>query len=218
MILFLCDNHFGTHGGRLIAESLKDSGTRVHLVEDDFDKPLGSKLWAQTDLLVLHLIAATSGNPLPCDALCEEVLAYLRCGKPVLLLHGASAAFWHKDWWRTNTGLRWVRKDDPDGSAASWHPVRPFRLKRSKTPHPLATRLVPIDFPSDEIYIELEQTRPIWTLMQVTTDEGTYPQACLSQTQWGGAVGCYLPGHAPLLVSLPQNTHNVREFVNWLRQ
>lgn len=213
MILFLSDNHFGKRGGRVIADALKADNVSVHFVEDDFTRPLGEEIWAKTSLLALHMIADTCGNPLPCDALCDEVLAYLQAGKPLLLLHGSSAAFWHKDWWRPNVGLRWVRNNDPDGVAASWHPVRPFRVERSKTRHPLAARLEPVDLPTDEIYIELEQVSPIWTLLQVKTEEGTYPQAYLSQTQWGGAVACYLPGHNPDVVALPANMHNVRELI-----
>lgn len=213
MILFLCDNHYGQHGGRAIAETLQREQTELHLIEDDFSKPLGTEVWQKTSLLALHMIADTCGNALPCDALCEEVLAYLQTGRPVLLLHGSSAAFWHKNWWRSNIGLRWVRGGDPDGVAASWHPVRPFSLHRSKTRHPLAEKLLPADLPEDEIYIALEQMNPIWTLLEVKTDEGTYPQAYLSQTQWGGQVACYLPGHKPEVVLMPENMHNVRTLI-----
>lgn len=216
MLLFLSDSHFGQHGGRVIAEAFRNEGYDLHFVEDQLSAPLGAECWQKTSLLVLHLIAGTCGNPLPADALCDEVLAYLQAGRPVLLLHGSSAAFWHKDWWRPNVGLRWVRKEDPDGSVPSWHPVRPFRLERSKTPHPLVAKLEPIDFPTDEIYIELEQTGPVWTLMQVKTDEGTYPQAYLCQNQWGGQVAGYLPGHKPEVVALPANIANMRTLVEHL--
>ncbi len=216
MILLLSDNHFGQHGGRIITNSLQQSGFSIHCVEDQFVQPLGREVWQTTSLLALHMIAGTSGNPLPSDELCDEVFTYLQSGSPVLLLHGGSAAFWHKDWWRPNVGLRWVRNGDPDQSNPSWHPVQPYKLECSKTSHPLAKQLLPIDFPTDEIYVGLEQTSPIWTLMHTRTDEGTFPQAYLSVNEWGGQVAGYLPGHKPEVVSIPENLTNIRSLIEFL--
>jgi hypothetical protein len=113
-------------------------------------------------------------------------------------------------------GWRWVRPEDPDNTPRSTHPVRPYRCAVSKTRHPLAERLSDLDIPDDEIYIELEQVCPSWTLMETTTDEGTFPMSHIHQNSWGGWCCAFLPGHAPEVTSSEPIRTTVRTLTDWL--
>ena len=132
------------------------------------------------------------------------------------LLHGSSAAFWQCAWWRSIVGFRWVRKDDPDGFSPSSHPIRPYLVKVAKSRHPLCQQLQDVAQPSDEIYINLEQSCPTTTLMTTTIEEGTFPMAYETITPWGGKIVSYLPGHAPAAVRQLGNVTNCRSIIEYL--
>ncbi|MBT3376108.1 MAG: hypothetical protein HN742_24700 [Lentisphaerae bacterium] len=194
MILFAADNHYGKHCGRVLNSQIKDRYS-IEFHEDDWSCFETGGLIETYDLIILNLIAGACDIPPPSEQGEANVKAYLEAGGSMLLLHGASAAFWSCDWWRAIVGHRWVRGNDPDGFDASTHPRRPYRLDVAKCRHPLCTKLTSIDLPEDEIYINLEQTASTTVLMTTTTDEGTFVQAYETFTPWGGRILAYIPGH-----------------------
>ncbi len=215
MIAFFADNHFKARPGYELHQRLKDRyGIAFH---EDESGPLPEALAdTRCELLMLNWISDTSGNAHPGAETEAAVKAWVEAGKPLLLLHGASAAFHAWDWWRAMVGLRWVRGGDPDGFAPSTHPVRPYSVRVSKTRHPLSKQLRDFDLPKDEIYINLEQTCPVSVLMETTTDEGTYPQAYICATPWGGTVGGFIPGHAPHAFENTVLVGNVAAMIDYL--
>jgi len=216
MILFAADRHYDQHCGRVLHQHLAPHYPLMSFHEDDWRCFLDPALPQRCKLLILHFISGACNIPAP-DAAAEPLVrATLERGCPVLLLHSGSAAFWQWDWWRPIVGHRWVRPNDPDGFAHSTHPVRPFRLEVAKTRHPLARQLRAIDLPEDEIYTDLEQTCPTTTLLTTTIAEGTFPQAYLATTPWGGQLAAYLPGHRPHVVAHPDMVTNVRTLIDHL--
>ncbi len=216
MILFVADDHFNSHPGKNIHEMIAADYPEMHFFENDWSAFTRFNLAEECDLLILNMIASTCNLPLPDDAAAEAVRAYAETGKPMLLLHGSSAAFWHHAWFRELSGFRWVRPNDPDKVPASHHPKEAFRIDPAKCRHPLVKKLVPIDLPPDEIYAELEQTQPLWILMNTRISEGTYPQCTESLSQWGGRVINFLPGHAPEATRNPALIANVRVLIDYL--
>lgn len=214
-IIMACDDHFGTHAGRRIFENM-EWPLRAILSENCLEVLRNNEEMKRTRLLVLHLIEGTCGNGLADEAAGDGVRQYMEEGRPLLLLHGASAAFWHWPWWRTVVGFRWVRNPDPDGVAPSTHPRRPYSVRPAKCRHPLVSKLLAMDLPEDEIYIGLEQVCPAWTLMETQTEEGTFPMAWMNRTPWGGQVAGFLPGHKPEVVVRKDLLANVRLLVDAL--
>jgi hypothetical protein len=208
VILFASDNHYGAYPGRNLYEEIQASYD-IEFREDDWSC-FETTLSERYELIVLNMIAATCEVPQPSECAGRELRNYLLAGGSLLLLHGASAAFWHEAWWREIVGLRWVRPGDPDAVPKSSHPRRPYEVTVSRSRHPLCKKLKPVSLPTDEIYIHLEQTCPIYSLMETTTDEGTFVQAYESTTPWGGRILAYLPGHLPEVVRAPDMVHNVR--------
>jgi hypothetical protein len=214
VILFAADQHYGKHPGRNIHECLKDD-YEIDFHEDDwtcFAQPFADRY----DLLALNLISSTCDIPPPAPECEPNVRAYVESGKPMLLLHGASAAFWQWDWWRPLVGFRWVRGEDPDGFDASSHPVRPYKVKVAKARHPLCSKLHDMFLPEDEIYTCLEETCPTWTIMETTTDEGTFPMCYECITPHGGKVIGFLPGHGKEICQDPQVIDSIRILINYL--
>ena len=177
-----------------------------------FDESLAGRV----DLLMLTMISGACNVPMPSEAAEHSVRSYVESGGDLFLVHSGSAAFWQCDWWRALVGFRWVRGEDPDGFPHSLHPVRPYHVRLAKTRHSLAQHLQPVDVPEDEMYTELEQTSPTMTLMETTTDKGTYPMCYESHTEWGGRLLGYLPGHAAEVVQLPGNVANCRAIIDYL--
>jgi hypothetical protein len=62
----------------------------------------------------------------------------------------------------------------------------------------------------------LEQTCPTTTLLTTTIAEGTFPQAYVTTTPWGGRLAAYLPGHRPHVVAHPDMIANVRTLLDYL--
>lgn len=214
MILFMADDHYNSHPGLNIHSQLKDSYD-ISFYENDWSG------FARLDspdcrLLILNMIADTCGNPLPDAGAEASVLRYLHGGGHVLMLHGSSAAFWHWDWWRPCVGFRWVRNNDPDAVPASTHPKRPYAVRVSKTRHALASILQPMSLPTDEIYIDLEQTCPASIIMETHTDEGTFPQCHECLNPWGGLMLGFIPGHSPEVTTSPGFVANVKILVDYL--
>ncbi len=215
MIYFLADNHYGARPGAMLYEVIRDEW-EMCFREDDWS-PLAEPDFAETcELLILNMIAGTGTAPPPGPAHERQVRAYVAGGGNLLLLHGASAAFWPWDWWRPIVGFRWVRRDDPDAFAPSTHPTRPYRVAPAKTRHPLAATLTAMDLPADEIYTDLEQTCPATVLMTTTTDEGTFPMCYQCRTPAGGTVLAYLPGHRREAVQHPDAIANCRVLIEAL--
>jgi hypothetical protein len=215
LILFAADRHYDVHPGRVLNEKLA-ADFDIDFYEDDWTCFEGGELSGRYELLILNMIAGSCDVPAPSDEAAAQVRAYMEAGGNLLLLHGASAAFWQRDWWRRNVGYRWVRGNDPDGVESSSHPTQPYRIAPSKTRHPLAASLQAIDLPTDEIYTRLEQVCPAMVLMETTIDEGTFPQCYLSQTEWGGTVLGYVPGHRPDVVGNETMVSNCRTLIEYL--
>lgn len=213
-ITFYADNHYGKHCGKNILPALANH--EVTFAEDDWQMLAAPDWVSSSDLLVLHSIAGTCSNPLPDDAVEANVKLWIDSGKPLLLLHGSSAAFWHWPWWRDIVGWRWVRPEDPDSIPKSTHPVRPYRIEVAKTRHPLCAKFADCDIPHDEIYTELEQVCPSWTILQTTTNEGTFPMCHVHTLPSGSEVIGFLPGHLPE-VTTSKNLHvMIATLADWL--
>lgn len=218
MIVFAADNHYKVNPGRCACEEIKDSFPEIIFHEDDWSIFTEIDLAEQCHLLILNMIGGTCGLPLPDEAACDAVKKYCQTGKNLLLLHGSSAAFWHCEWFRQNSGLRWVRKEDPDNVPASFHPVEPYTVEVAKTRHPLCSKLVPMFFDEpDEIYANLEQTLPLWILMQTTISAGTLPMLTESINQWGGKVINFLPGHNVSATRHPDYIRNLKTLIHYLK-
>lgn len=215
MIYFFADDHYQSYPGRTIREHLGND-YEIKFYENDWSVLSAPDGLHDCSLLILNMIADTCGNPVP-DALAEKnVRSYCERGGRLLLLHGSSAAFWPWAWWRQLVGWRWVRGNDPDGVTASTHPTRPYAVTVAKSRHPLCSRLQNMNLPADEIYIRLEQVGPAWTIMETTTEEGTFPQVYETVTPWGGRLIGFIPGHAPAVTADPVLLANLRETINYL--
>lgn len=212
MITFLADDHYNAHPGAALNEALAGRFP-ISFAENDLSALEAPGFAKDCELLILNMIGETCDQPAPTAAAEQAMRAYVEAGKPLLLLHGSSAAFWEWDWWRTMVGLRWVRPGDPDGVPASTHPVRPFQVVVSKCRHPLCKRLKPMDLPKDEIYTRLEQVCPVTVLMETDTDEGTFPQCWENVTPWGGRIIGFLPGHCKEAVQTPALVENVATLI-----
>ena len=216
MKIFVADDHYKAYPGRNQYECIRDAYSDIVFRENDWSVFTEYDLAKDCDLLILNMIADTCGLPLPDEEQSAAVKRYLESGKNLLLLHGASAAFWHHSWYREIVGIRWVRNNDPDKVAASFHPKEPYCVKPSKVRHPLAGKLVEMDFIEDEIYCSLEQVTPVTTLMETTISLGTFPQCTESFTPWGGKVINFLPGHRPEVTRDERLIANLKVLVDYL--
>jgi type 1 glutamine amidotransferase len=215
MIAFFADNHFNARPGYYIHQRL-DTSLPIEFHEDDLSALPHLLSSPDCRLLILNWISDTGDNPHPGTEIEQPLKAYLASGRPLLLLHGSSAAFAQWAWWREMVGLRWVRPNDPDGFPPSTHPVRPYSINITKTRHPLAAQLKAFELPTDEIYIHLEQTCPVSVLMETTTDEGTFPQAYLAKNQWDGTIASFIPGHKAASFDCPQLIDNIQLLIAYL--
>jgi hypothetical protein len=215
MILFAADRHYNQHSGKALYDVIGNDYA-MDFYEDDWRCFEDPALAEKYDLMILNLIGGTCDVDAPTPAQVSNVRSYLEVGKPLLLLHGASAAFWDHAWWREIVGYRWVRPHDPDGFESSYHPKEPYSIRVSKTRHPLCKALQNIDFPKDEIYLALEQTCPTITLMETKVEQGTFPMCYETISPWGGKIVGYLPGHLPEVVQLPENVANSRVLIDYL--
>jgi hypothetical protein len=216
-ILFAADNHFKTHAGKVLYEKIS-AEYDIEFHEDDWTCFNESNLAGKYSLIMLNMISGTCDVPVPDAAAEKNVKEYLETGAPLLLLHGSSAAFSQWSWWREIVGFRWVRNDDPEGFEESTHPVVPFVVEVAKCRHPLCKRLKEVDVPTDELYINLEQTCPTTMLMNTTTELGTFPMCYETISPWDGKIIGYIPGHKKEIVELENNISNCRETINYLLQ
>lgn len=219
MLYFFADDHYGVSPGKVIYEHLPAPlRERVRFYENDWGM-LESGAWlADCELLVLNMIGATCEQPHPGAGAERAVQAWCARGGDALLLHGSTAAFWQWEWWRRSVGWRWVRPGDPDGVAPSTHPKRPYAINVAKSRHPLAGRLQNFSLPEDEIYIELEQVGPAWTLMETQIEEGTFPQCFEAVNRWNGRFVAFMPGHRPEATANPALIGNVAAIIDYLLQ
>ena len=216
MIQFLSDNHYDAFSGKNIYHEIKDS-YEIEFHEDDFSQ-LANLDSSKHNLLMLHMIAGTCDNAHPEAGGVEEkaLHTYLKSGGNLLLLHGSSAAFWEWSWWREMVGHRWVRRGDPDGVEPSTHPVEPYSVSLCHSSHELSKSLKPMDFDTDEIYINLEQTCPTIDLMETHYEGKRFVQAWVNPTPWGGRIIGFLPGHAQTVTSNPLFLENLKSLINYL--
>ena len=217
MIYFFSDDHFDAHPAKVLLECLPQKlQERIRFFEDDWAVLENGSWRDDCELLILNVIAGTCGQPKAGAGAEKAVRSYLESGRPMFLLHGSSAAFWHWDWWRPLAGMRWVRGGDPDGVVPSTHPHTVCSVKVNKSRHPLASKLVDFDLPYDEVYINLEQTAPVDILMSTTIAEGTFPQCCEAISPWGGRIVSLIPGHKPECVRVPGVAQNATAIINYL--
>ncbi len=217
MIYFFADNHYGVHPGKQIFSALPgELKARIRFFEDDFSLLENASWKEDCELLILHLIGGTCGNPHPDSGAEKAVREYYDDGGDFLLLHGSSAAFWKWEWWRKAVGLRWVRPEDPDGVPVSCHPVAPCTVLRAKSRHKLSGSLREFSLPEDEIYTALEQTAPLMTLMTADVNGKTFPQCseCLSPA--GGRILSFLPGHKKECTENPVLIFNIIQLIQYL--
>ena len=216
MIYFFADDHFGTHPGKNIFEHLPaELRNNITFVENDWTLLESGSWLADCELLILNLIGTTCGLEHPGPGAEKAVKAWCEKGGDVLLLHGASAAFWQWQWWRKSVGYRWVRPGDPDGVEPSVHPQKPFAVRLCKTRHPLIEKLQSFELDTDEIYTKLEQVQPGVVLMDTFIEEGVYPQCMESVTPWGGVFLHFLPGHKPEATSDAKLVGNIIELIKY---
>ena len=214
-ILFAADNHYGTHGGKVLYESLKDD-FNIDFYEDDWKCFSHEYLTHKYDLIILNMISGTCDNHSPSLQDTKNILSYLQLSMPIFLLHGSSAAFWQWNWWREIVGFRWVREGDPDGVLPSSHPVCSYGLKKTKVRHPIQNELREINILKDELYTELEQTCQTITLLEAVTEKGTFPMCYETTTPWFGKIAGYIPGHDPDVIKMTDNIHNCKAIIKWL--
>jgi hypothetical protein len=217
MIYFFADDHYGVNPGKVLVEHLPEEWkNRISFQENDWTL-LESGTWlGDCELLILNLIGTTCNLPHPGEGAERSVREWYEKGGNILLLHGASAAFWQWDWWRKIPGYRWVRPGDPDGVKPSTHPVKPYRVVPCKTRHPLISVLKEMDFPEDEIYTDLENTNPVFHLMETAIPEGTFVQCCETVSPSGGKIVSFLPGHSPAVTDDPVFVQNITALIQYL--
>ncbi len=198
MIHFFADNHYESRPGYELYVRIRNHFD-IAFFEDD--------------------VSAMADESLLADSTDAEAVIkrYVESGRNLLLLHGASAAFWQWAWWRAMVGVRWVRGNDPDGVPASTHPVEPYRVECCKCRHPLMGELRPMDLAEDEIYTDLEQVCPTLTLMQTTLKSGSHPQLTWHRNAWGGEVINFLPGHRATTFENPDFIHNAKTVIRYLQ-
>ena len=217
MIFFFADNHYGAHPGRYIFSALPESlQKQIKFYEDDLQALENTQWQDDCSLLVLHWIGGTCGVEHPNIQAEKQVRSYLERGGNMLLLHGATAAFWQWSWWRKIVGFRWVRAADPDGVAPSEHPVKPYNVNVCNVQHRLASILQNMSLPEDEIYIQLEHVSPALVLMESVIDNKTFPQCWETQTPWGGKLIGFLPGHRKAAIDQINLSGNINKLITFL--
>ncbi len=217
MIYFFADDHYNAHCGRNIFEHLPaQRKENITFAENDWSLLESGEWLKDCELLILNLIGTTCDLPHPGPGAEKAVRAWCERGGNILLLHGASAAFWQWEWWRKLVGFRWVRPGDPDGVAPSTHPVKPYALRKCKVRHPLAEKLVPFSLGNDEIYTELEQVSPAVILLETVIEEGVFPQCFESVTSCGGKMVSFLPGHKAEATEDPALLSNIEQIITYL--
>jgi len=217
MDLFLADNHFGKHPAKTIHRELGNRfGLNFRFYEDDLNSFLENSP-GSVDFLILHLIGDTSGVDHAGPEVEKWIFEYLQSQKPLLLMHGASAAFWKWDWWRRIVGLRWVRDNDPDGMPPSTHPVVSAPIVRTKSTHPLTGRLRNFEMPEDELYIDLAYVGPIWVLMAAPHGGESHPMLYECESPGGGQIMGWLPGHREETLRHSDFLHNTVEIIHYLK-
>jgi hypothetical protein len=214
-ILFAADNHYGTHGGKVLFEKIKDNFD-IDFYEDNWSCFSHDNLADRYDLIILNMISGTCDIHSPSILDIKNILTYIQIGMPLFLLHGSSAALWQLSWWREIVGYRWVKDVDPDGVAPSVHPICPYKLRVAKSRHSLCEKLKAIDLPKDELYTDLEQTCPAITIMEAVTEKGIFPMCYEATTLWGGSIITYIPGHDPEVIRIPENIDNCKAIIKWL--
>ncbi|MBR7155531.1 MAG: ThuA domain-containing protein [Lentisphaeria bacterium] len=219
MIYFFADDHFKVHPGKVIYENLPpELRAKIKFYENDWSELENGSWQDDCELLILNMIGTTCGISHPGSGAEDRVKNYLHKGGNALLLHGSSAAFWQWQWWREIVGLRWVRPNDPDGVEASYHPKKPYVVRKCKTRHPLMTELRELDLPQDEIYTKLEQVSPVTVFMDTFIEEGVFPQCLENATPWGGKFCHFIPGHSPEVTANKDYIANVTALINYLLQ
>jgi len=219
MIYFFADDHYSVSPGKIICKNFPDEVLKkTFFSENDWTKLESGDWIGDCELLILHMIGATCGQPHPGHNAETAVKKWCENGGSILLLHGSSAAFWQWQWWRKIVGFRWVRPGDPDRVNPSKHPVKPYFVRLCKTGHALTKTLKPLSLPMDEIYTELEQVSPCTILMDTKIEDDVYPQCFETISPWGGKIVSFLPGHDPQTTSLPEVNENILAIVQYLTE
>ena len=212
--LFLSDNHYKSYGGRALAAALSHD-FEFEFLEDDYGDHLSKLNLGKFDLLVTSAVGGTPGAPHAPLEVESRVRQWLESGVPIVLIHGGSATFWKWAWWRRMVGLRWVRCNDPDNVLPSSHPITAYSLSRASEGDTAEPRLEPMDVPEDELYINLETTRPFRVLLETNFKGQTFPQAYVSSGPNERTVLGYLPGHRSDLAGHPTTVENISRLIRF---
>ncbi len=245
MIYFFADNHYNTRAGFYLYDKINPTPRKspadraginsapgreqirkffkggstndfpIKFFEDDISVLAGKEFLRNCSLLIVNLICGTGSLGMPGEEIEVPLKEYCMRGRPLFLVHAGSAAFWHWEWWRKLTGLRWVRENNPEGKEPSVHPVKDFLVVPAKSSHTIVKELKSFELKNDEIYTKLEKTQPVDVLMETTIDEGTFPMAFVSKNEWGGKVLGFLPGHKPESFENKELIHDVKTIIKY---
>ena len=156
MIYFFADSHYDRHCGLKLFEKFPEElKNKTVFTENRWDILEDGEWEKDCSLLILNMIGGTCSQPHPGSGAEVAMRRYVERGGKILMLHGASAAFWQWSWWRLVCGLRWVRPEDPDKIACSVHPQLDYSVLPAKNRHVLTGVLRPFEFKHEELYIEI---------------------------------------------------------------
>ena len=187
-VLLYADDHYGSGGREGLAEALEAlSGSAPRIVDAALESLTAAHL-AATDILCLYH-TQTEAN----DVTRQSLLAWVRAGKPLALVHAAIGAY-----------PKWPSYREWAGRVWNWerssHPYEPTQLVCTPD-NPLALPWLSAAIPKDEIYTDLDTVTEVKDALLMTIAKGTFPAA------WQNAahphVGCWLPGHRLDMWRLP---------------
>lgn len=89
-------------------------------------------------------------------------------------------------------------------------------VRPAKTRHLLVKSLKEMSLSHDEIYTALEQTAPMWILMETQIASGIFPQCVESIGPWKNRIVSFLPGHGAGVTRNPVFIENFTTIVKYL--
>jgi len=193
-VLFFADRHYDACPGRAQAELLNELSPVLY-IEEDYETLIQALELHPHSILALNAIQGTPGNTHWPDGLESAVKAHLKRKNHVWLFHGGSAAFWPWPWWREAMKVRWVRKDDPDGEEASWHPTTAYEVCLTQQGRASVSGLGSFQVPEDELYLGMALKEGVEVWAETEYEGRFWPQIYHHALPWGGTAFGWLPGH-----------------------